>query len=102
MMRHEPDRATLLLSVQRALLGVVPASLRAVFCERDGTRILLRFVFDGDVGPEQRDDMQIVGSEVVSDFPDVTRIEEDIVRVDAPAGLGPYALAACAYWRKER
>lgn len=101
-MLQRADRATLLLSAQRALLGVVPASLRAVFCELDGTRILLRFVFDGEIDSDDRENMQVVGTEVASDFPAVTLIEEEILRADAPADLRPYALAACAYWRRER
>jgi hypothetical protein len=101
-MLQKPDRATLLLSVQRALLGVVPASLRAVFCELDGSRILLRFVFDGEIDPDDRENMQVVGTEVVADFPAVTLIEEEILRLDASADIGPYALAECAYRRRER
>ncbi len=94
-------RATLLLSVQRALLGAVPHNLRAVTCDWDGTEIKLRFVFDGEIAEENYEHAQIVGTEVVSDFPAPWTISEDIVRLDYPGGICPGALALWAYLRKE-
>jgi hypothetical protein len=57
-------RQTLLLSVQRALLGAVPAALREVSCGWSGQEIKLRFVFDGEIHPDDYESSQIVGSEV--------------------------------------
>jgi hypothetical protein len=94
-------RATLLLSVQRALLGAVPHNLRAVTCDWEGTEIKLRFVFDGEIAEENYEDAQIVGTEVVADFPAPWTISEDIVRLDYPGGMCPGALALWAYLRKE-
>ena len=94
-------RTSLLLSVQRALLGAVPPGLRAVTCGWVGTQITLRFVFDGEISEANTEDAQIVGSEVIADFPAPWTISEDIVRLDHPAGLRPGALAHWAYLRKE-
>jgi hypothetical protein len=89
----------LLLSVQRALLGAVPPELRGVTVAWEGAIIRLRFYLDGPVSDEDRDAMQVVGSEVIADFPDATRIEEEILRRDAPQPME--CLEAWAYYRRE-
>jgi hypothetical protein len=96
-------RTALLLSLQRALLGAVPASLRAVTCDSDGTEIKLRFVFDGPIDPDSREAAHVVGTEVAADFwHDVPwTVSEDIVRLDHPADLRPLAFPHWAYARKE-
>ncbi len=94
-------RATLLLSIQRALLGAVSANLRAVSGEWTDTRIKLRFLYDGEVGAGDVDSAQVVGSEVIADFPSPWTIEEEILRLDFPADPRPHSLALWAYLRKE-
>ena len=94
-------RTALLLSVQRALLGAVAPDLRAVSCGWAGTEITLRFVFDGEIAEANTEAAQIVGAEVIADFPAAWTIREDIVRLDYPADLRPGALAHWAYLRKE-
>jgi hypothetical protein len=95
-------RAKLLLSAQRALLGAVPANLRAVTAGWTGAQITLRFLFDGEISASDRESAQIVGTEVISDFPSPWTIEEEILRLDQPADLGAKALAHWVYLRKER
>jgi hypothetical protein len=94
-------RAELLLSLQRALVGSVPASLRAVTCDWAEASITLRYVFDGPISPDDEDSIRAVGAEVVSDFPPDVALVEQIVRADHPAGLTPHFLRAWAYMRKE-
>ena len=94
-------RAELLLSLQRALVGAVPASLRAVTCDWDEAKVTLRYIFDGPVGPYDMDCMMAVGAEVAADFHDTRALDEQIVRVDHPAGLERHFLRAWAYMRKE-
>lgn len=95
-------RAFLLLSVQRALLGVVPAALRAVTCDWQAKEIRIQFVFDGEIADDDRECVQIAGTEVIADFASDWTISEEIIRIDSPANLGAYALAHWAYERKER
>jgi hypothetical protein len=94
-------RGELLLSLQRALVGAVPASLRAVTCDWEETTITLRYIFDGPVDADDADGMAAVGAEVASDFADAVALDEQIIRVDHPAGLAPHFLRAWAYMRKE-
>ena len=94
-------RAELLLSLQRALVGAVPASLRALTCDWAETKVTLRYIFDGPVCPFDADAMMAVGAEVAADFRDTVALDEQIVRVDHPAGLAPHFLRAWAYMRKE-
>lgn len=85
-MTTHPDRALLLLSAQRALLGEVSECLRAVAISRRGKAIRLEFYFDGAIGFEDREGAERVASEVVADFPD-GEIETKLRRVDAPEPL---------------
>ena len=94
-------KAELLLSLQRALVGVVPASLRAVTCDWAEAKITLRYIFDGPMAPDDEESMRVVGAEVVSDFPPHMALDEQFVRFDHPAGLTPQFLRAWAYMRKE-
>lgn len=94
-------RAEVLLSLQGALVGVVPASLRAVTCDWAETKITLRYIFDGPVHPDDVGGMLAVGAEVASDFRDTVALDEQMVRVDHPAGLAPHFLRAWAYMRRE-
>ena len=94
-------RAELLLSLQRALVGVVPASLRAVTCDWAETKITLRYIFDGPACPYDADAMLAVGAEVASDFRDTVSLDEQIVQVDHPSALASHFLRAWAYMRKE-
>lgn len=94
-------QANLCLSIQRALLGVVPAELRAVTCGWSQDQIALRFIFDGLIDPDDEENMRIVGTEVAADFHEPTRVDEEIVRVDFPAKLIDYILQVWVYMRKE-
>lgn len=94
-------RTELLLSLQRALVGVVPASLRAVTCDWAEAKISIRYIFDGPIRSDDAIDMLAVGEDVVSDFRDTMELDDQIVRVDHPAALAPHFLRAWAYMRKE-
>ncbi len=101
-MQDEPvNQALLLRSLQRALVGAVPASLRAVTCDWTDTTFLLRFIFDGPIDPDNYEDMQVVGTEVIADFPPEVAFDEQIIRVDYPASLAAHFLRAWAYMRNE-
>ena len=98
-------RALLLSSVQRALLGSVPAALRQVSCGWEGTKIKLRFVFDGEIEPDDYEGALIVGTEVIGDFSASWTIAEEVVRIDYPTDLRESwtdESMLLAYIRKER
>lgn len=97
-----PTQADVLLSTQRALLGAVPASLRAVTCGWTDEKITLRFIFDGPIDGNDEEEMQVVGTEVVADFLAPMSVAEEVIRVDYPGELGPHLLRVWAYLRKER
>ena len=97
-------RVRLLLSIQRALLGAVPATLREVTCRWEGTEVKLRFVFDGEIDPHDYSGAQIAGTEVIADFSEPWTISEEIVRIDYPTDLREWRPAGnmvLAYQRKE-
>lgn len=101
MTQNAPATLTrLLLSLQRALVGEVPAPLRAATCDRTDATILLRFIFDGPIDPDEHEDMRAVGTEVIADFPPEVAIDERIIRADYPASLAPHSLRRRACMRK--
>ncbi|UXH76537.1 hypothetical protein [Roseateles amylovorans] len=63
-------RVSVLLSVQRALLGAISPRVRAVLCSWEAAAIKVRAVFDGPVADSDVESMSIVETELVSDFPD--------------------------------
>ena len=63
-------RVSVLLSVQRALLGAIGPSVRAVLCCWTTASINVRVVFDGPISEHDLETMSIVETEVISDFPD--------------------------------
>ena len=94
-------RLQLLLSIQRALLGAVPAPLRAVTCGWNATKITLQFIFDGEISEDDEEGARIAGTEVIADFPAPWTLTEEIVRFDYPADLRSRTLPIWAYARKE-
>ncbi len=96
-----PDlRVRVLLSLQRALLGEVTPNLRGVTCSWDQSLIRISALFDGKVSEENRESMECVATEVMSDFPDFQVILE-CQRLDVPEPLSSHALMAWAYSRRE-
>lgn len=96
-----PDRATLLLSLQRALLGEVHAALRQASIEVDPICLVirLRFEYDGVPSDDVQDSCSSVAAEVISDFPAPWRLDEQHLVNSCPAALAP--LAHVAYRRAE-
>jgi len=78
------ERASLILSVNRALWGEVGPNLRAVTAGSDGKTIRLRFFIDGEPSERDRESAGRVGAEVIADFPTCDLVEEEVVRINAP------------------
>ena len=94
-MGHEDD-ADLRISAQRALLGHVVPSLRAVSLDIIPLqhRILIRFVFDAQPHDSVRDVVGCAATEIIADYPDGWEISEEIVICPAPMEIDDLRLRA--------
>ena len=94
------DRKMLLLSLQRALLGEVPASLRQASIEADPVLQIVRLRFEyAELDDEGQEGCSCAATEVIADFPAPWTLDEQHVVVAVPAALAP--LANVAYLRAE-
>jgi hypothetical protein len=104
--RQDNISPTLRLSAQRALQGQVTPNIRKAYVRyRTGT-IELLVIFDGDVSEDDRQRMEEVTSEILSDFPDIDLILASCDRIDAPERVRPEPMPgdlvfACVYARFE-
>ncbi len=92
-------RGQVLLSLQRALLGMVSENIRSVTCSWDSSMIKVKFIYAKEPSEEELDDAECVTSEVISDFPNhkIFTIHEQI---DESQSLRGTALMAWAYEKK--
>lgn len=67
------------LSAQRALLGAIPSTLRAVSIEVSSQIIRIRNIFDDGCTESEKELLSAVGAEIASDFPEVHKIEEEFL-----------------------
>jgi hypothetical protein len=67
------------LSVQRALLGAVPPSLRAVSIDADDLKIYYRCIFDSETTEKEKELLSVAASEVIADFSAYSIEEEYLV-----------------------
>jgi hypothetical protein len=67
-------------SVQRALLGEVPATLRFVYAYFDGNVLHYHAVFTDDATDEEVECAHVALAEVISDCPPGIRVQERIER----------------------
>ena len=94
------DRQMLLLSLQRALLGEVPASLRQASIEADPVLQIVRLRFESaELDEEGQEGCSCAATGVIADFPATWTLDEQHVVVPVPAALAP--LANVAYRRAE-
>jgi hypothetical protein len=93
-------RRRLLLSIQRALLGEVTPSIRALTAAIDENGIRLRWIIDGNITDGFRNNLSAAGTEVVADF-EAHQITEEFLRCDAPHPMRDLYLDELAYLRKE-
>lgn len=89
---------SLLLATQRALLGEVVPSLRAIAVEWKDNTILIYFYNDGGISKELEHDYSSIAAEVVANYSDAD-VDEKIIRLDYPAKLPEHQY--WAYRRKE-
>ena len=94
------------LSAQRALIGLVTPNIRQIFVRYRPGYIELLAVIDGEVSEDDRQRMEEVTSEIVSDFPDIDLIVANCIRIDTPARIMQARtpddeVFACVYGRAE-
>jgi hypothetical protein len=92
---------TLLLSLQRALLGEIHPILRQASIEADPALqiVRLRFEYDGEPTETVRESCCCAATEVIADFPAPWQLDEQ--HVSTPAGMPLSPLAHVAYRRAE-
>ena len=95
------SNSMLLLSLQRALLGEVHASLRQASIEADPAlqMIRLRFEYDGEPSATAQESYSFAATEVIADFPAPWQLDEQHLTVPASDPLSP--LSHIAYRRAE-
>jgi hypothetical protein len=95
------NRACLLMSLQRALLGEVHAQLRQASIEVDAKLQLvrLRFEYDGPPKSVVQKSCSCAAAEVIADFPSPWQLEEQHDAVPFPNALR--SLEHVAYLRAE-
>jgi len=94
------------LSAQRALLGQVTPNIRQVYVRYRADMIELLALLDGETTDDDRQRMEEVTSEILSDFPDVDLILASCNSISAPEAARqdrqPGDLVfACVYARHE-
>jgi hypothetical protein len=72
------------LSIQRALLGAVPASLRAVSVDADEGKIYYRCIFNGEPSEDEWELLSVAATEIIADFPEPYIIEEEYLHIPNP------------------
>lgn len=75
------------LSLQRALLGEVSQTLRAVVFSMSGLILDGRFYFDGPISQEDEESASCVESEVLADYDQEYMITMRCVRIDFPSPI---------------
>ena len=73
---------TLKLSIQTALLGEVSDRLVCLTCGLKGKHIQIRAYFSPKATEEDVEQIQVVGTEVIADFPEGYTIEETCASID--------------------
>ena len=79
------DQVELKLSAQRALLGNIPASLRAVSIESNETEIKFRCIFDAGSTEPDLELLRSAGTEIIADFKSPISIQDDFLALTTPS-----------------
>ena len=93
-------RASVLLTLQSALLGAIGPAVRKVTCSWNAKEIRIRAVFDGQIGEDDAQAMLVTETEVMASFPDhdVSLVYE---RCDAPGSVVMHADEQAVFARLE-
>jgi len=100
-MPHQPDRASLILSANGAMLGAISNVIRAVFVKAEGDAIYIMAVVDGPISEEDSGAISLVGTEIAADFSDF-QVYDECVRADAPNPLPEHKGWYMVFERREQ
>lgn len=82
-MNSAEERIELMYSIQRALSGQIPDKLCSVTCGIDAEKwIHIVAYFDGPASDDDRENISVIGTEVIADFPDGYRIKEQCLDIN--------------------
>jgi hypothetical protein len=95
----DPFRARVLLSMQRALLGEVFPSLRAVWVEWSEREIRIRWIVDQEVSGADRESISSVEAEVQADFDADVFVGSETLERRAPEPI--LERGTCVFARRE-
>lgn len=102
MSAASPDlRRAVLLSIQRALLGMVTPDLRAVEVWVDGRRVRGRFAYDGEIDDDHEELVREVETLVIADLEDDVVVEFDAEAVPMPEEVAYVRESDYVYLRRE-
>lgn len=93
------NRTRILLSAQRALLGMITPNMRAITVGWQGPRIRLRFYFSYPPSEAEIELTSTVAGEMIADFEEATIAEEAMVSQEKLSNLE--LLDAWIYIRRE-
>lgn len=81
------DRTLVLLSLQRAMLGEVFPSLRAITVEWSDRAVKFFAYIDGSLADEDAESLSCISAEVAADFWEGVDIDYEVVRLDLPSSI---------------
>jgi len=93
-------RASVLLAVQRALLGAVGPRLRGITVGWSNDEIRVRCLYDGEIEDVDQEAMNGAEAQLLGDFPDGP-IEFKLESYPEPSALADKTLDAWVYCRRE-
>lgn len=94
-------RVTVLLSLQRALLGMVTPDLRAVEVEVKGRRVYGRFMYDGAVTDEHRELVDEIETLLIADLEDDVSAQLEALSAPSPEPVAIVRGTTYCYLRRE-
>jgi hypothetical protein len=80
------NSSDIMLSCVRGMLGETTPNIRSIDISYEESCIHLYFYFDGPISEENREDLDVVETEVITDFLNVPNIsiESHYIRIDYP------------------
>ena len=95
-------RVCVLLSGQRALLGHIGITVRAITCRWTQNEIYVRVVFDRGISDDDAETISEAETEVIADFPATIAVDFKLERCDYPTLIKRYSDEHAVFGRLEK